>query len=94
MREIRIRQMRYEEARRMLEDELNRAFVEGETRVSVLHGIGEGKLQKMTEELAESLNFVKIVPRNLIPGANPGMTYLDVLSADRSFMIRYFRPSD
>ena len=47
MREIRIRELRYEEARARLEDELNRAFMEGEMRVHVLHGIGEGILKKI-----------------------------------------------
>lgn len=85
MREIRIREMALEEARWKLEQELNDAFMAGESRVRVLHGIGTGRLKKMTHEVAESYDFVKIVPESSLT-YNPGITVLDLFPPDRSRM--------
>ena len=59
MKEIYIRKMRYEEARYKLERELQDAFMEGETLVQVVHGIGEGKLKQLTLTKLEIMGLDK-----------------------------------
>ena len=87
MREIRIRQMRYEEARMKLEAELNDAFIAGELRVSVLHGIGTGVLKKMTAEAVRECGYARVV--TTLVNENPGVTLVDLDPPDRSAMGRY-----
>jgi len=90
MREIRIRELKYDEARALLESELNRAFMDGEMRVHVLHGIGEGILKKMTLEVTESLDYARISPQQGMQ-YNPGITVIDILTADPSLIKRYMK---
>ncbi len=90
MRTIRIRQLSLEDARLILENELNEAFMSGEKRVSVLHGIGTGKLKNLTAEVARELGFAHPVPETFIR-SNPGITQLDLDSPDLSNIRRYRR---
>ncbi len=80
MREIRIREMRFDAARLKLEVELNEAFMAGETRVSVLHGIGSGKLRKLTETVVNDMGFGRLVTDTL--DSNPGTTLVDLFPPD------------
>lgn len=89
MREIRIRELRYDEAKALLEKELNRAFMDGEMRVHVLHGIGDGILKKMTLEVASSFSFTRIGTQEINP--NPGVTVIDILTADPSLLRKYMK---
>ncbi len=82
MREIRIRELRADEARRKLEMELNDAFMAGETSAVVLHGIGSGRLKKLTEEVVQEMGFARILPA-LTLSANPGETRLELLPPDK-----------
>lgn len=84
-RVIRIRQLPYAEASCKLESELNEAFMNGESRVSVLHGIGSGELKRMTVEMANRLDFVRLMIGFPFEN-NPGVTELEILVADRSFI--------
>ena len=81
IREIKIRKMRAEAARSILEDELNAAFMAGEDRVRVIHGIGEGILKRLTEEVVREYDFVRLA---VSVGDNPGETLLDVFPPDKS----------
>jgi dsDNA-specific endonuclease/ATPase MutS2 len=89
MKEIRIRELRYDEAKAVLEKELHRAFMDGEMRVHVLHGIGDGILKKMTQEVASSLSFTRIAKQEIAP--NYGVTVVDILTADPSLLRKYVR---
>lgn len=78
MREVYIRKMRYDEARFKLERELHQAFMDGETVVEIVHGIGEGILKKMAMEFVESSGFLKLSERSPLFD-NPGTTRVEVL---------------
>jgi len=81
--------MRYDEAKALLERELHNAFMNGITRVYVLHGIGEGILKQMTLETGRKLDFIRIPSEEISP--NPGVTVLDLLVPDDSTMRRYVK---
>lgn len=89
-RVIRIRQLPYAEASWKLENELNEAFMNGESRVSVLHGVGTGQLKSLTVEMANRLDFVRLIT-GFPFDRNPGVTELEILVADSSFMRRVKR---
>ncbi len=76
MREINIRQMSPFEARLKLESELNQAFMAGEQRVTVIHGIGAGVLKKLTHEIVAEYNFCDIFETPLAD--NPGTTQVNL----------------
>ncbi|MDH5656394.1 MAG: DNA mismatch repair protein MutS [Spirochaetia bacterium] len=82
--------MKYDDAKSLLEKELNQAFLDGEMKVHVLHGIGEGILKKMTVETAESMNFTKVNETGTIP-FNPGITVIDILTPDPSMIQKYMK---
>ena len=84
MREIRIREMRYPDARARLEQELNDAFLAGELRVSVLHGIGMHTLKDMTAQVVRETGYGRIVEENFL--SNPGVTLVDMFPPDESYL--------
>ena len=90
MKEIRIRELRYDEAKALLERELEKAFLSGEMRVYVLHGIGEGILKQMTLETAESLDYARVFTPGTIP-YNPGITVIDLFPPDPSVFQKYMK---
>jgi len=87
MREIRIRLMSYDEARDKLEMELNEAFMAGETRVQVLHGIGTGALKRLTEKTVRGYDFASLVEDPAV--YNPGVTLVDLLPPSKSDLRKY-----
>lgn len=89
MKEIYIRKMRYEEAKYKLERELQDAFMEGETLVNVVHGIGEGKLKQLTIEIANSYDYLKIVNTEAFIAPNPGTTKIEIMGIDKQDLKRY-----
>lgn len=76
MREIYIRRMKPAEARLKLEAELNRAFMDGEERVLVIHGIGRGVLKDVTREVVAGYDFCDIFETFL--SDNPGATQVNL----------------
>lgn len=56
---IYIRKLRFEEAQKKLEKEIQEAFLAGETFIEVVHGIGEGILKKLTLETIRTHVFFK-----------------------------------
>lgn len=86
MKEIYIRKLRYEEAKIKLEREIHSAFMEGETFVEVIHGIGEGKLKQLTIEFAQSTDFLKIYDPGDFVQTNPGSTKLEILSPTKNYL--------
>ena len=80
--------MRMDEARGKLEGELNEAFMAGETRVNVLHGIGSGQLKQMTLEVVESYDYTRLAE---VLYTNPGVTVVDLDPPDPSAMRRYMK---
>ncbi len=89
MKEIYIRKMRYEEAKYKLERELNDAFMEGETLVQVVHGIGEGKLKQLTLAIASGYDFLRIVNTESYIAPNPGVTKFEIMGLDKQDLKRY-----
>ena len=89
IREIRIRKLSYSEAQLKLETELNQAFVAGEQRVFVIHGIGSGQLKRMTARVVQELGLGRIVEQELNP--NPGQTVVDLLPPDKQTLRRYMQ---
>lgn len=90
MREIRIREMHYEEAMRKLESELQDAFLQGERQVSVLHGIGTGTLKKMTARVVSESGFAELV-RDQGLYRNPGVTLVNLHPPGNHRLKQYIR---
>ncbi|MDZ4725748.1 MAG: Smr/MutS family protein [Leptospira sp.] len=88
MRTIYIRQLRFEEARIKLEREMNDAFMEGESFVEIMHGIGEGILKRMAIDYVQSCGFLKLVERDPMFRGNPGTTLVEVLAPSREYINR------
>lgn len=74
--EIHIRKLRWAEARRKLEDELNNAFVSGQRHVRVVHGIGMYRLKALTSEVVAELGLGRVLPDLL--SRNPGTTDVEL----------------
>jgi hypothetical protein len=91
MKEIYIRKLRYDEAKYKLERELQEAFMEGETLVQVVHGIGEGKLKQLTLDIANGYDFLRIINTESYIAPNPGVTKLEIIGLDKQDLKRYKR---
>jgi hypothetical protein len=89
MREIYIRKMRYEDAYQKLDREIQSAFMEGETLVDVIHGIGEGKLKDMTFEYVRNNDFLKINDTSLYIQPNPGVTRIEIFAPSKQILKKY-----
>ncbi|MCB1160385.1 MAG: Smr/MutS family protein [Leptospiraceae bacterium] len=89
MREIYIRKMRYEEAKYKLERELHAAFMEGETLVEVIHGIGEGKLKQLTEDMVNEYDFLRLYKTDEWIYSNPGSTKVEIFPPDKADLKNY-----
>lgn len=89
MREIYIRKLRYEDAKQKLEREIHNAFMEGETLIEVVHGIGEGKLKQLTLDVAVTMDFIRVCEYGDLIYTNPGSTKLEILSPGKQNLKRY-----
>lgn len=83
--------MRYEEAKQKLEREIQAAFMDGETLVQVVHGIGEGKLKELTLETIRSYDFLKLVNTEQFITPNPGVTKIEIIGLDKQDIKRYLK---
>lgn len=88
---IYIRKLRFEEAQKKLEEEIQEAFLAGETFIEVIHGIGEGILKKLTLETIRTHDFLKEVDYSQFGISNPGSTLVEVLGPDKDTLKRYLR---
>jgi dsDNA-specific endonuclease/ATPase MutS2 len=91
MKRIIIRKLRYEEAKFKLEKELQEAFMEGETLVEVLHGIGEGKLKQLTLDTINTYDYLKELNKEEWMNTNPGVTKIEILGITKKEIKRYKR---
>jgi dsDNA-specific endonuclease/ATPase MutS2 len=81
---IYIRKMRYEEAKIKLDREINDAFMEGETFIEVVHGIGEGKLKQLTLDYVRDNDFLKLYSVAEFVHQNPGSTKIEILAPSKT----------
>lgn len=81
--------MSYQDAKLKLETELNEAFMRGESRVYVVHGIGQGKLKAMAVRIVSASNFCSLVPEERILHKNPGVLPVDLFPPDRATLRMY-----
>lgn len=88
MRTIVIREMHYAEAKAKLMAELDDAFLNGESLVHVLHGIGAGALKRMTAEVIEQTEYAFLFP-GFDLHANPGITKVRLETASRQIIRRH-----
>ncbi|TGL65911.1 Smr/MutS family protein [Leptospira sarikeiensis] len=89
---IYIRKMRYEEAYRLLDREIQAAFLKGETLVEVVHGIGEGVLKRMTDDYIREHSFLKILEDGgLHLGNNPGSTLVEIMGPSSEDLQKYLK---
>ena len=86
MKVIYIRKMRYEEAYFKLDREIQTAFMNGETLVEVIHGIGEEKLKNLTLEYVKSYDFLRIYDTSNYIQPNPGVTKIEILSPAKNYL--------
>jgi len=84
---IYIRKLRYPEAEKKLEEDLESAFMQGVTSVEVVHGIGNGVLKKMVAEKIGELGFCKIVEIEEI-ATNPGVTLVELFPPSKQQLRR------
>ena len=87
---IYIRKMRYEDARKKLETEVQAAFLRGETWLEIVHGIGEGKLRQLVVDFfsaSDSLGEVETAPENT--WVNPGSTMVRLYPPSRMNLRQY-----
>lgn len=91
MREIRIRKLRYEEARAKLEREIQEAYSAGETHVEILHGIGEGILKKMAIDYINSQDYLRLLERPSMLRQNPGTTQVEILCPSPEVLRKYLK---
>lgn len=91
MREIYIRKMRYSEAQIKLEREIQEAFVEGETCVEIIHGIGMGQLKQMALEYVRSQDYLRLVDRPEFLHTNPGSTQVEILGIGKEKLRKYIK---
>lgn len=89
MREIYIRKMRYDDARQKLEREIQEAFMNGESYVIVVHGIGEEKLKKMTLDYIKTNDFLKLYNTDAWIIPNSGTTKIEILGIDKTELKKY-----
>ena len=83
MREIYIRKMRYEEAKYKLEQEIHAAFMDGETLVEVIHGVGEGVLRQLTLDTISLYDFL-LLSQSKYTYDNLGTTRIEILAPDKA----------
>jgi hypothetical protein len=83
MREIYIRKMRYEDAKDKLDREIHAAFMDGETLVEVIHGVGEGVLRQLTLDTIRCYDFL-LLSQSSYTYDNPGTTRVEILAPDKS----------
>lgn len=76
--------MRYQDARYKLEREIHSAFMEGETYIEIIHGVGEEKLKKMTIEYIRSCDFLKLVQNDKWVIPNPGTTKAEIIGLSKA----------
>ncbi|TGM80260.1 Smr/MutS family protein [Leptospira bouyouniensis] len=88
MRTIYIRKLRFEEARTKLEREIHDAFMDGETYVEILHGIGEGILRQMAIDYVATCGFLKLVESDPMFRKNPGATLVEILAPSKEYINR------
>ena len=62
-----------------------------ETMIQVVHGIGEGKLKRLTEEFVANSDFLKLYNTEswIIP--NPGVTKIEVLGPSKEDLKKYLQ---
>ncbi|PJZ68561.1 DNA mismatch repair protein MutS [Leptospira perolatii] len=90
-RVVYIRKMRYEDAYRLLDAEVQEAFLKGETLVEVVHGIGEGILKRMTEEFINSRDYLKVLQDGGLNIGNPGSTLVEILGPTKDDLKKYLK---
>lgn len=81
--------MSFVDAKSKLENELNEAFMQSERRVVVVHGVGQGKLKALVQDVARSYDFCRVVDPSNLAYYNPGCTIIDIDSPDRADIRRY-----
>lgn len=90
---IRIRKMKYENARNLFLRELDHAFCNGYLEVKVLHGIGQEILKKMVYNEVENITYAKIKnSKNIFSSShyNPGVTSISIDPLSFDLQKKYF----
>lgn len=84
---IYIRKLRYNEAKTKLLRELDKAFVNCESEVEIIHGIGTYTLRKMVETEIDKIEYAEIIMHDA--RLNPGALRVKLLSVDPGIMKKY-----
>lgn len=84
--QIYIRQMRFDEARQKLLQEIESFFFAGEKEVEIIHGIGDYILRRMAEQELGRLDYVRLVGGF---HANPGSLRVSLLTPDPGLLESY-----
>jgi dsDNA-specific endonuclease/ATPase MutS2 len=85
--QIYIRQMRYDEARNKLLQEIEKFFYQGVSELEIVHGIGNYILRRMAEKELAALDYVQILEAGYYP--NPGSMRVRLLIPDPGVLETY-----
>lgn len=87
--QIKIREMRFDKARGIFLNEIEKYFLQGEQEVHVLHGIGEYILRDMVIEECKKIDYVEVL--STPPGIHPndGILRLRILAPEKSVLDKY-----
>jgi len=84
--QIYIRQMRFEEARQKLLQEIENHFFAGHSEVEIIHGIGNYILRRMAEQELGKLDYVRLSDSYQ---SNPGSLRVTLLTPDPGILESY-----
>lgn len=87
IRQIYLRLLSYDEARRKLLREIEQAFLEGVEEVEIIHGVGSYILAKMVREELAKISYV--VPLDNSLHYNPGACRYQLLVPSKESLRRY-----
>lgn len=89
VRQVVIRKEKYNEAKKILLKEIEKAFLNSEQELEVLHGIGEYKLQNMIVEECEKIDYAEVIAKDTAVRQNDGITKIKILSLEKSKLSEY-----
>lgn len=89
VRQVIIRKKRYDEAKKLLLAEIEKAFLNGEQELEILHGIGEYKLRNMIFAECQKIDYAEVIAKDEIIRHNDGVTKIKILSLEKSILEEY-----
>ena len=87
IRQIHLRKLRFEPARKKLLEEIDAAFMKGESMVEIIHGIGTYTLRTMVLDELEKVDYARILESDF--HYNPGSMLIELLVPEQGILNKY-----